>query len=77
MLGMVALLPIGLKTSHMAVDLMTEAQIVQYARNELELTSFTNLPTWNANTLYFDNQGLPTTSADPEGIYSVTCCGNQ
>ena len=72
LLGMVALLPIGLKSSHAAVDLMTEAQIVQYARNQLELTSFTNLPIWSTNTLYFDNQGLPTTNGDPEQIYTTT-----
>jgi len=80
LLGMVALIPMGMKTSHQAIDAMTEAQIVQYARNELELTPFASLASsWDLatvgtakGTLYFDNQGLPTTSTDPEMIYKVT-----
>jgi uncharacterized protein (TIGR02598 family) len=75
LLGMVALLPIGLKNSHQASDAMTQAQIVQYARNELELTPFTNLPSWNSSTpLYFDSQGLPTTASSTTQpyLYSVT-----
>jgi uncharacterized protein (TIGR02598 family) len=73
LLGMVALLPMGLKTSHQAADTMTQAQIVQYARNQMELTPFANLSTaWSGAILYFDNQGLPTTAADPEQIYKVT-----
>jgi len=72
LLGMVALLPMGLKTSHQAADAMTEAQIVQYARNQLEMTPFTNLSAWVSNPLYFDNQGLPTTATDAEQIYKAT-----
>ncbi len=72
LLGMVALLPMGLKTSHLAADAMTQAQIVQYSRNQLELTPFTNLANWSSVTAYFDNQGLPTTNNDPEQIYKVT-----
>jgi len=72
LLGMVALLPMGLKTSHQAADAMTEAQIVQYARNQLEMTPFTNLSTWVSNPLYFDNQGLPSTATDAQQIYKAT-----
>jgi uncharacterized protein (TIGR02598 family) len=73
LLGMVALVPVGLKTSRQAADASTQSQIVQYARNQLEMTSFANLSVWNnATPLYFDNQGLITTSTDPQQIYSVT-----
>ncbi len=72
LLGMVALLPIGLKTAKEAADATTQSQIVQYCRNQLELTPFANLSTaWTSQTLYFDNQGLPTTSTDAEQIYTV------
>jgi len=72
LLSMVALLPMGLKTAHEAAEATTQSQIIQYCRNQLELTSFTNLSSWSTATDYFDNQGLPTTSTDPEGIYTVT-----
>lgn len=72
LLGMVALIPMGLSSARAAVDATTESQIVQYARNELELTDFTNLTVWSGTTTYFDNQGLPTTNGDPAQIYAVT-----
>ncbi|MEI9998946.1 MAG: Verru_Chthon cassette protein B [Verrucomicrobiota bacterium] len=72
LLSMVALLPIGLKTSREAADDMTQAQIVQYARNQLELTTFSDLAVWTTNPVYFDAQGLPTTANDPSQIYKAT-----
>ena len=72
LLGMVALLPAGLKTSREAADEMTQAQIVQYARNQLELTTFTNLSVWTKTPAYFDAQGLPTTASDPSQVYKAT-----
>lgn len=72
LLGMVALLPIGLKTQREAADGMTQAQIVQYARNQLELTTFTNLSVWTKTPVYFDAQGLPTTANDPSQVYQAT-----
>ena len=72
LLGMAALLPIGLSTTRQASNRTTEADLVQYVRNELELTSFTNLTVWSTIPLYFDDQGLPTTSTDPERIYTAT-----
>lgn len=72
LLVMVALLPMGLRTAHLAADATTQSQIVQFARNQMEMTSFTNLGTWASTNLYFDNQGLPTTATDPEQIYAVS-----
>ena len=72
LMGMLALLPIGLSTSHQAAEATTDAQIVQYVRNQLELTSFSSLSTWGNTTLYFDNQGLPAAVSDPGRIYTVT-----
>ena len=72
LLSMIALLPLGLMTARKAADLTTQAQIVQFARNQMELTSFTNLASWNTVVLYFDNQGLPTTVNDPQRIYTAT-----
>ena len=72
LLSMVALIPMGLSSARQAADETTESQIIQFSRNEMELTSFTNLATWSATTNYFDNQGLPTTQGAPSQIYSVT-----
>jgi uncharacterized protein (TIGR02598 family) len=73
LLSMVALIPVGLSSARQATDATTESQIIQFSRNELELTSFTNLATaWMGVTNYFDNQGLPTTNGDPSQIYSVS-----
>jgi uncharacterized protein (TIGR02598 family) len=72
LLSMVALIPMGLTEARQASDSTTEAQIVQYARNEIEMTPFTNLSSWSGVTSYFDNQGLPTTQGNAEQIYTVT-----
>ena len=72
LVGMVALIPVGLSSARQAADATTESQIIQFSRNELELTSFTNLAVWTGTTNYFDNQGLPTTQGAPSQIYSVT-----
>jgi len=71
LLSMVALIPMGLIQARQASDTTTESQIVQYARNEIEMTPFANLPYWSTNVSYFDNQGLPTTQGNPEQIYTV------
>ncbi|MEI9998878.1 MAG: Verru_Chthon cassette protein B [Verrucomicrobiota bacterium] len=72
LLSMVALIPMGLTTAREASDATTEAQIVQFARNEIELTSFSNLGAWSGATGYFDNEGLPTTQGAASQIYTVT-----
>jgi uncharacterized protein (TIGR02598 family) len=72
LLSMVALIPLGLTEARQASDSTTEAQIVQFARNEIEMTPFTNLSSWSGVTSYFDNQGLPTTQGTAEQIYTVT-----
>src|ERR1700761_2326973 len=71
LLSMVALIPMGLIQARQASDTTTESQIVQYARNEIEMTPFTNLSAWAATTSYYDNQGLPTTQGSAEQIYTV------
>jgi uncharacterized protein (TIGR02598 family) len=71
LLSMVALIPMGLIQAREASDTTTESQIVQYARNEIEMTPFTNLSAWSATTSYYDNQGLPTTKGSVEQIYTV------
>jgi uncharacterized protein (TIGR02598 family) len=72
LLTMVALLPMGLGMAHTAANATTQSQIVEYARNQMEMTSFANLSSWGTTNLYFDNQGLPTTASDPEQIYAVS-----
>ncbi len=72
LLSMVALIPLGLTEAREASDTTTESQIVQYARNEIEMTPFTNLSAWVNTNSYFDNQGLPTTPGAAEQIYTVS-----
>jgi uncharacterized protein (TIGR02598 family) len=72
LLSMVALIPLGLSESREATDSTTESQIVQYARNEIEMTPFTNLSVWAGTSSYYDNQGLPTTKGSPMQIYTVS-----
>ncbi len=72
LLTMAALIPMGLSEARQASDATTESQIVQFARNEIEMTPFTNLSAWAGTNSYFDNQGLPTTKGGPEQIYSVS-----
>ncbi len=71
-LSMLALIPQGLKMSREAADATTESQIVQFVRNQLQLTSFSGIGKWNGVSLYFDVDGLPVTSgSDPAMIYTV------
>ena len=72
LLSMVALIPLGLTEAREATDSTTESQIVQYARNEIEMTPFTNLSAWAGTNSYFDNQGLPTSKGSAEQIYTVS-----
>jgi len=72
LLGMVALIPAGLSSAREAADATTESQIIQYSRNQLELTPFTNLPSWVGTKTYFDNQGLPTAQGAASQIYQVS-----
>jgi uncharacterized protein (TIGR02598 family) len=72
LLSMVALIPLGLTEAREATDSTTESQIVQYARNEIEMTPFTNLSVWAGTSSYFDNQGLPTSKGAAEQIYTVS-----
>ena len=72
LLGMVALIPAGLSSAREAADATTESQIIQYSRNQLELTTFTNLPSWTGTKSYFDFQGLPTTQGAASQIYQVS-----
>jgi len=72
LLSMVALIPLGLTEAREASDTTTESQIVQYARNEIEMTPFTNLSSWVGVNSYYDNQGLPTTQGAAEQIYTVS-----
>ena len=70
-LGLVALIPTGLKMSREAADATTESQIIQFVRNQMQLTTYTGLATACATPLYFTADGLPTTANDPNEIYKV------
>jgi uncharacterized protein (TIGR02598 family) len=72
LLGMVALIPAGLSSAREAADATTESQIMQYSRNQIELTTFSSLSTWTGTKSYFDNQGLPTTQGAASQIYQVS-----
>jgi uncharacterized protein (TIGR02598 family) len=70
LLSMVALIPMGLMQAREASDTTTESQIVQFARNKIEMMPFASISTLTNG--YFDNQGLPTTPGAPEQIYTVS-----
>jgi uncharacterized protein (TIGR02598 family) len=64
MVGLMGLIPVGLKTSREAIDTTIQAQMAQMIRNQILLSEFTDLNAWKGKTLYFDDQGLSVESAD-------------
>ncbi len=60
LVAMLGLLPTGLTTLRASMSQTVEAQILQSIASRAVISSFTNI---SANTLYFDDEGLPVTSA--------------
>jgi uncharacterized protein (TIGR02598 family) len=60
---MLGLLPTGLSTLRASMNQTVEAQILQSIASRAVISSFTNV---TANTLYFDDEGLP---VDSQGAY--------
>ena len=70
MVGMLGLLPIGLKVSRESISKVVESNIVQQITSDAELTDFSNL---TGKVFYFDDEGilLAVTDAPSRRLYTV------
>jgi uncharacterized protein (TIGR02598 family) len=71
-ISILGLLPTGLSTLRSAMNQTVEAQIVRTIGAQSVVTAFASLAT---NNVYFDQDGLPTTSSD-EARYTVNVEAN-
>jgi len=78
--GLLGLLPVGLKTFRVAMETSAQSQIAQGVATEIQQTRFSDLngPDYASNHFpqYFDDQGMVVSNAsDPNRIYTVSIAG--
>ncbi|SDU29342.1 Verru_Chthon cassette protein B [Verrucomicrobium sp. GAS474] len=73
LIGLMSLLPVGLKTFHQADMTTTETQIAQTLVNRLQLSGFTNALGGGNASYYFTSEGQPTADRGGQNtLYTVT-----
>lgn len=73
LVGLIGMLPVGLSNFRQAIELQTQAQIVQQIATELQLAKFSDLNGGSYQSgfpRYFDAEGVPV--SEPQKLYTVT-----